>query len=415
MIEPDLLTEAVHAFSMGADADSVLRKFAAMTVPAAADWCLADRLDDPDLITRVAARGVDGPLDLPPELGNPAARRSSAQAQGLLARLMPAPHRLLRLSADDLRAMSGSAEPRLRAQAQLGLRLNIQDLLILGLVGRDQLLGVVSIGRAGRNFEPAEVQLLVDMALVAGMALDNARLLQVQRGVSTALQTSLLPPLPHVEGLTIAARYVPAGRGLEVGGDWYDVFRLPSEDVALVIGDATGHDVGAAARMAELRNLLRACAVDHRGSPAQALTRLDQISVLLGTDAAATTLYAQLHRGADAGWQVTWSSAGHLPPVLLTEAGAELLDTPPDLMLGVEPETARTDHVRALRPGDVLVLFTDGLVEERRTTLGDRLGLLRERVEQAGGLDPELLADLLVADLAAGQDDVAVLIVRVDS
>jgi serine phosphatase RsbU (regulator of sigma subunit) len=248
---------------------------------------------------------------------------------------------------------------------------------------------------------------------VAGLALASARLSQLQRRVSVALQQHLLPALPVIPGISLAARFTPAVAGLAVGGDWYDAFRLPGDQVALVVGDATGHDAQAAARMAELRNLLRSVAVDRLASPAQTLGRLDAVADRVAPELSGTCLYARLTVGPAAS-RLEWSSAGHLPPVLLRQGAAELLDTPADLMLGVRLGTARADHVRDLEPGDLLVLYTDGLVEERHAGLDERLEVLRQRVEQLASAGPERLADRLVTELASGEDDVAVLVVSLD-
>jgi len=410
-VTPDLVRDAVRRLAACFDATQVLQQLAGLVTAELVDWCLADRLDDPDLVTRVAAEGRDGPLALPPRTEGAAdSRRSSAAAVGLLTQLVLAPQRMLRLSHEDAVRLAGGPDPRLRAQGELALRLGVADVLVLGLTRRDQLLGVLTVGRVAQPFDDEQIALLADIALLAGLALDGARLLQVQRSVSAALQTTLLPPLPVLAGLTLAARYLPAGQGLEVGGDWYDVFALPN---GMVFGDATGHDVAAAASMAELRNLLRASAIDRCEPPDATLARLDRTTAELGASASATCLYAQLERTAS-GQRLRWSSAGHLPPVRLRGATAELLETPPDLMLGVDPLSQRAEHVCELDPGDVLVLFTDGLVEDRRTGLDDRLDLLVRLVEQAAGEHPEQLSDRLVRELAGREDDVAVLVVRLD-
>ena len=415
MMSPHLFRQAIRSFSTCTSSDQVLSQVAALVVPALGQWCLADRLDEPDLLTRVAALGTDGPLALPSRMGRTDAHRSSARAVGLLAQVFDAPRRTLRLSADDIEALATSPEPQLRAQADFARRLGSTDVLVLGLPARGRLLGVLTLGRIAAQFDDEEVALLADLALLTGVALDNTRLLQVQRSVSTALQTSLLPPLPVLSGLTLVARYVPAGHGIEVGGDWYDAFVLPGGPAALVIGDATGHDADAATKMAELRHLLRGAAVDRGRAPAATLTQLDRVTTHLGSDASATCLYAQLQRREEtAVWRLTWSSAGHLPPMLLRDGRAEVLDTEPDLMLGVDPMTRRHDHGRDLIGGDLLVLYTDGLVEDRRQALDARLDMLGQLLVRTSGTDPEALADLLIAEMAAQDDDVAVLLVSID-
>ena len=408
----DTLSGALRALTAGATVPEALDRLAAVLVPACGDWCVADVLEPPDLVTRVVARGVHGPLALTVDGGPVGARRSSAVVRGVLARLVDAPGHLLRLAPADLRAMASSEEPRTRGQGEMALQLGTSDLLVLGVTHSDVLLAVLALGRTGGSFTAAEVATLVDVAALAGLALDGLRLLGVQRGVSTALQQSLLPQLPLVPGTGLTARFVPAGSGLAVGGDWYDAFVLPSGELALVIGDATGHDVRAAARMAELRTLLRALAVDRGASPAQTLDRLDHVLAQLAPELSGTCLYGQLS-GGPGGWALRWSSAGHLPPVLLRDGVATTLDAPPDLMLGVRTGTGRHDHVRTLQAGDLVLLCTDGLVEDRRESLDARLRQLRQTVQRVGGADPERLADRLVEELASGEDDVAVLVVQV--
>ena len=414
---PDPLARALRALTAATSIADALDRLAVVLVPALGDWVVADVLEPPDLVTRVVARDAAGPLRLPRDMGAVGARRSAAAARGVLQRLVDAPGRMVRLSPDGLRAMASSDEPRTRLQGEMALELGTTDLLVLGLAALDVLLAVVGVGRSGRDFSSQEVEALVDVAALAGLAVAGLRLLGVQRSVSTALQQSLLPALPLVPGATLTARFVPAGSGLAVGGDWYDAFVLPSETLALVIGDATGHDVQAAARMAELRTLLRALAVDRGGSPSQVLDRLDDVLAQLAPELSGTCLYAQLSAepglaGAP-GWTLRWSSAGHLPPLLLRDGVATTLETAPDLMLGVRAGTGRSDHVRDLRAGDLVLLHTDGLVEERTTGLDARLQELRRVVEVIGAADAELLADRLVGELASGDDDVALLLLQV--
>lgn len=409
VVSQDVLRRAVRTVAAATSARQAATALAEILTRELAEWCLVDLLEPPDLVTRVVAQGRTGPIELPPELGPVGARRSSAEALGLLARLADTPAGLLRVSRQEIAALTASTEPRLRAQGQLAARLRAQEVLLLGLSHRDVLLGVLVVGRADRDFTPDEAELLASVAVLAGMALDRVRLLDVQRDLSTALQRSLLPRLPVVPGLTLAARFLPAGPGLAVGGDWYDAFVLPGGDTALVVGDATGHDVRSATRMAELRNLLRAVAVDREDQPAQTLARLDRVLAQLAPQLSGTCLYARLSAG-----RLRWSSAGHLPPVLLRAGAAELLESEPDLMLGVQAAPSRHDSQRPLEPGDVVLLCTDGLVEDRRTALDARLRQLLRHVEDLGGDDLERLVDGLVERFAPGEDDVAVLVVRVD-
>jgi serine phosphatase RsbU (regulator of sigma subunit) len=250
---------------------------------------------------------------------------------------------------------------------------------------------------------------------LTALALDAARLREVQSGLATAMQTTLLPPLPALPGLGLAARYAPARPGLGVGGDWYDAFALPGGAVGLVIGDATGHDTAAISHMAELRHVLRALALDRDEPPGATLTRLERTVADLGVDASATCLYARLEPAVDGVRRLRWSSAGHLPPLLRDGRGTRVLDTPPELMLGVDPAGERADHEVVLAPGDVLLLCTDGLVEERRTDLDTSLVALSAAVQEGAGLDLEALVDQLVLRRRTTEDDAALLAVRLDT
>jgi hypothetical protein len=406
-----LLARAVRSLCTAVEGGRAMADLAQVLVPDAVDWCLVDLLEPPDLVTRVVALGTGGPLELPLDQGAVHARRSSAQAVGVLSRLVDVPGRRLRLTASDLAGAASSLDVRTRSQVELAQSLGTTDALVLGLVSGSDLLGVLTVGRCGSGFDERDAERLSDVAAAAGLALSGVRLRELQHSVSTALQRSLLPPLPVVPGLALAARFVPAGRGLAVGGDWYDAFPLPDRSVAIVVGDATGHDAQAAARMAELRNLLRGTAVDAQQPPAETLSRLDLVIDHLTPELSGTCAYAQLDL---MGRRLRWSSAGHLPPVLLRDGVAELLETRPDLMLGVRVGTDRADHERDLRPDDVLVLYTDGLVEERRTPLDVRLEELRQAVQAASGLDVEQVADALVQRLPSGDDDVAVLVLHVE-
>ncbi len=398
------------------DGSEVLSATAAHLVRGLADWCIADLLSDPDLVTRVATVGRHGPLDLPPELGRADARRSSAGDGGLLTALAAAPTPVLRFSEQQLRSLAQSEDPRTRNQAILVLSLRATDVLILGLQARSTMLGALVVARTGGSFSHADLVALTGAAAIAAMALDNARLLGSQRSVSAAMQTSLLPPLPTYPGVTLAARYHPAMSELDVGGDWYDAFALPAGGLALVIGDVTGHDADAAAKMAELRNLLRAVACHQGFSPASTLSALEETTRRLQVEASATCLLATIDPASNGVRRLRWSSAGHLPPLLLREGEAQFLDTAADLMLGVDHGSTRTEHSADLLADDVLVLYSDGLVEDRRSHLDDRLALLGRVAVSGPHTAPDYLVHWLLAEMAGnGSDDVALLAARVDA
>jgi serine phosphatase RsbU (regulator of sigma subunit) len=199
-----------------------------------------------------------------------------------------------------------------------------------------------------------------------------------------------------------------------VGGDWYDAFTLPDGTAMLVIGDVAGHDAPAAATMAQMRGMLRAIASSAADSPATVLSTVDQVLADLDLHTLVTVAVASVARGCDGTAMVSWSNAGHPPPVLRCADGrVRLLDRPPERLLGVAPDVARSDHALALHPGDTLLLYTDGLVERRTATLDAGFAWLLGAVQARGSGDLDQLCDGLLAELGGrGDDDVALLAVR---
>ena len=410
---PDLLTDVVRATASAADSATILDRSARVLL-AVADWVIADRLDDPDLVVRVAAYDADGVLRLPAAMGSRSPRRSSAGSRGLLPTLLRSPEAMMHLRAPELAAVAASGDSHRAAQAAMALSYGANEVLLIRLAARDAAVGVLTLGTR-TTFHPDDVEALGDVAAHLGVALEAARLLEVQRAVATALQTSLLPPLLAVPGLHLAARYSPATKGLDVGGDWYDAFGVEG-DLVVVVGDVSGHDISAAARMAALRHTVRAHAVDRAETPSGVVTRVERTSATLALDATGTCVVARLHPHGDGTWRLTWTNAGHLPPLLVREGRAWFLETDVDLMLGVDPASVRHDHVHLLVPGDVLVLYTDGLVEVRGRSLDQRLEQLRQVAAGNAVGHPDELVDVLLSRLDAGaaDDDVALLIVKVD-
>lgn len=201
-----------------------------------------------------------------------------------------------------------------------------------------------------------------------------------------------------------------------MGGDWYDAFTTADGGLSLVVGDVSGHDARAAVAMAQVRNVLRGVGHALGEPPAAILAGLDRAMHDLAVGALATAVLVQVEPDGDGGQVVTWSNAGHPPPVLLHADGrAELLTRRSDLLLGLSTGAARHDHEVALPAGAALLLYTDGLVERRRAHLTEGLEWLRVAAERllARGLDLEQLLDALLEEVGPGvDDDVALLVVR---
>jgi serine phosphatase RsbU (regulator of sigma subunit) len=225
----------------------------------------------------------------------------------------------------------------------------------------------------------------------------------------------------------VVVRYRPAATHALVGGDFYDVVALDDGATLLVVGDVTGHAVEATAAMSQLRSAVRTLAFDHPHSPASILLRTDRALSGLGFPSLATALVARIaHLPADGGTApagpgrhvLQWSSAGHPPPVLLTADGrVRLLATAPERLLGVDAGAVRSDHAVQLRPGDTVILYTDGLIEHGRTGINEGTARLLRAVTALAGRPLEQLCDELLDGLVTGRadDDVALLAVRCDA
>jgi serine phosphatase RsbU (regulator of sigma subunit) len=236
-----------------------------------------------------------------------------------------------------------------------------------------------------------------------------------QADIAVALQHSMLTELPAVAPLQVAARYRASVTAAEVGGDWYDAFRLPANATALVIGDVAGHDLQAAIHMGQVRNSLRALAVDRQDDPAEILSRLDHVLDQLGARQTVTCIYASIQPVTNGGWQLRWANAGHPPPLLITSDGdANYLTAAPEPLLGVQPDQRRTTHLVTLPADSTLLLYTDGLVERHDRDLDNGLGLLRYSAGDLADQPLGKLCDELPARLAPHPtDDVCLLAVRI--
>ena len=242
----------------------------------------------------------------------------------------------------------------------------------------------------------------------------EGQLLEVYRRehkIAETLQRSLLPErLPQIEDLQLAARYLPGARGASIGGDWYDVLERPDGRVALVVGDVVGHGLRAAATMGQLRNAFRAYGLVE-SSPAEVVARINRLVMSGVEDAMATVVYLVLDRETG---EVSYSCAGHPPPLVLTPDGPRFLEGGRSVPIGASDPALFREATAVLPPGSALLLYTDGLVERRDVGLEERLGQLAE-VAGGAGADLDTLCDR-VLELVLGDgdpgDDVALLAVR---
>ena len=281
----------------------------------------------------------------------------------------------------------------------------IRALMGVPLIADGTVIGVLHVGSlASREFTADDVELLQMAADRAATAV-QALLTREDRIAAAALQRSLLPSaLPVSGGAQMAARYAP-GEGT-VGGDWYDVFTLPSGELCTVIGDVTGSGLPAAVIMGRMRSALRAYALETR-DPAEVLARLDRKMQHFEPGAVATVLYAVFDLSLE---RVRLCSAGHYPPVIASPGRpAELADVAPGLLIGAAPGARRPVTTIDITPGTLLCFYTDGLIERRGRSVDEGLIALCQAVtaQSPDAACAAVMAALVGSDPAP--DDIALL------
>ena len=254
-------------------------------------------------------------------------------------------------------------------------RVELESMVVMPVLMGERTTGVSVLGRDdGRPaFTETDVALIeeINHRVAAGWA--NVETFAREHTVAETLQHALLPDaLPAIPGLDLAVRYLPATGGVQVGGDWYDVFSLSRDRVALAIGDVVGHSVRSASVMGQIRSVLRAYTVEHP-APADVLQRTNVAVCQLLPDALATVLYAVLDLATG---DLTYASAGHPPALADVKGHVEYLDVASGAMLGVSADTHYAVGHRNLTPGSRLLLYTDGLIEDRRRDITEGFGAL---------------------------------------
>ncbi|HEY0630926.1 MAG TPA: PP2C family protein-serine/threonine phosphatase, partial [Thermoleophilaceae bacterium] len=270
----------------------------------------------------------------------------------------------------------------------------------------------------GRRFREPDQLLAEELASRCGLALDNARLFRERSRIARTLQESLLPPmLPELPGLDLAARFRAAGAGLEVGGDFYDLFETGDSTWAVAIGDVCGKGTEAAAITALARYTVRAAAMRQDG-PSQILSLLNEALLRQRTDKRfCTVLYGRLEMNG-AGHRFEFASGGHpLPLVLRAGSGSGEVGIPGTL-LGIVPDPELSDDRVVLAPGDALVLYTDGVTDSAAPARILSASELAAAVGPPAGLDADAIAELVMQTALSSaegepRDDIAILVLKV--
>jgi serine phosphatase RsbU (regulator of sigma subunit) len=284
----------------------------------------------------------------------------------------------------------------------------------------DRTLGALTLltAESERIYTKHDLQLAEELARRAGLALEQARLFEERANVARSLQRSLLPPsLPSIPGIDLAVRYLPAGSGNEVGGDFYDVFRSGRRRWDLVVGDVCGKGPEAAALTGLARHTVRAAALERR-EPSLLLSLLNTAILREGPgERFCTVVMASLELGN--GPSLTVCCGGHPLPLLVTDQGEARFIGRPGTLIGLLEEIQLHDEAIPLSPGDQVVFYTDGVTEARDDN-GEIFGSerLRALVSASSRLDPPGLAArieeaVLEFDQGSTGDDIAILILRV--
>ncbi|WP_326824716.1 SpoIIE family protein phosphatase [Streptosporangium sp. NBC_01756] len=254
----------------------------------------------------------------------------------------------------------------------------------------------------------ADDTVLRQLSQLTTARLENLEQLEVEHRIATTLQHALLPEVPAIHGAEIVGRYLPGNDDSSVGGDWYDVIRVSDDEVVLVIGDIVGKGVKAAASMGQMRNALRAYALEDP-DPGRTLGRLNRMTTGRYDRMHGTVLCVQLWLSTG---RLRYSSAGH-PPVLICRANgeADYLDGALAPLIGAKPSTVFSTAETRLAPGDRLLLYTDGIVEKRSADILTGMARLRDEMARAAGLglDAQLESLLALIDGEDHRDDVALL------
>jgi serine phosphatase RsbU (regulator of sigma subunit)/PAS domain-containing protein len=411
-VRADFLARAGSILDASLDYEETLAAVAQIAIPEVADWCAVSVLDDAGMLQEVATAHVDAAQR---ELGREISRRyppDPESASGTYGVARSGDTIYVRDVTDDM-LVAGIADPD---HLDLVRRLGLRSVIIAALKARGRTFGTFSLASAesGRLFDHADVQLAEELARRAGMAIDNARLYTERSRIAHTLQVKLLPErLPDIPRALMAARYRAAGELNEVGGDFYDVFQRSPTEWALVVGDVSGKGAEAAAVTALARYTLRAAALEDT-PPSGALHRLNAAMLYDDTSQFATVVIAYLSAGPDGSIALRVALAGHPAPAIVRRDGRVEMAGRYGTMAGLRADIEVHDVAVRLDPGDVLLLYTDGVTEAgpRRTPFGEAglISVLRD----LPGRSPQAVVDAVEQAVVAAQpgdprDDIALL------
>ena len=407
------LADATNLLSSTLDYETTLRRLAQLAVPRIADWCAVE-VGEPGKTDRLAIAHVD-PAKV--EFARALRERYPEDTEhGAIPTVM-------RTGESQIYAEipAGALEDAAQDEEHLQLlrELQLRSVMIVPIQIRGRVFGAITFvtAESGHTYDDDDLRLAEELARRAAIAIDNSRVHAELRQTARTLQESLLPPhLPAIENVELAARFRPAGAGMEVGGDFYDVFETRDGQWAIAVGDVCGKGAEAAALTALTRYTVRAAAM-YEESAGGVLTVLNKALLHQRGDFRFTTLAYCLLDVATEPLTLRSSAGGHPRPLVLHSDGSAEAVGAAGPLLGVVPDAVFEQDTVPLAPGDAIVLYTDGLTDahapERMLGESDLLAELRACV----GLSPAEIA-LRMEQLALGdsqeapRDDIAIVVVK---
>jgi GAF domain-containing protein len=399
--------QAARVIAEGTGYTDTLARLASLALHVAGDICLIDVVDEEGGISRMIARHRDETqqqlvdrllTEFPPDpLGTHPAVEVIRAGKTQWSEEMPESF-LRETTRDD-------------SHLEVVTSLNFKSFVAVPLIGEAEVIGAITLVSTTRVLGPVDVSFAERLAEHVAAVVDNARLYESAEQTSHTLQQSLLPrDLRSMPGLEVVTRYLPATRGLEIGGDFYDLVVLPSGDVGFMIGDVAGHDREAAAMMGQLRSAARALA-GQVATPSALIAALQWSWELLGFDRIATGVFCRLEPGTR---QLKIASAGHYPPLLVEPGSASFIPVSPAKPFGSKASQAE-DWMGTLGADQLLVLYTDGAIDEREAGPQASMDRLADIAAACGTTDPQVVCEHIIDALPFERlDDVALLALRFD-
>ncbi|MGZ4204399.1 MAG: SpoIIE family protein phosphatase [Actinomycetota bacterium] len=391
------------------DLEKTLNELANVTIPSIADYCVVTLLTEDRLLAIMAV--AFGP-PVRPALAENLMHQPKLDPAGenAIAQVVRTGKAMLFRAVDD-----AVLESVARSPDHLGLLrgLGVRSMMIVPLPARGGMMGAMTLGsvRPGRRYSEEELTLAGDLAVRAATALENVRLYEERDRAAQALQRSLLPArLPDISGAEVAARFQPFTDADLIGGDFFDVFEVGPHSWAFVMGDVCGKGSEAAAQTGLARHTIRAASLSTT-SPREILGLLNEAVLRQEEDRYVTATYARLDL-MEGRARLVVASGGHPSPILLRPTGEAEEIGRSGMLLGVFEDAEQTETSVNLQPGDAVVMYTDGLLDERQSMPELRLLSI---ISACKGMDASSIAEhveTMATKADVVYDDRAVLVLR---